>query len=104
MNEFLRELLRHPPVCMHLVIVSRKDPFLPISSLRAKDILAEVRTHDLRFTMGETAEFIKLNLGRKVDESTSNLLAEKTEGWVTGLRLAGTPPCHPLQAAHCHRF
>jgi LuxR family maltose regulon positive regulatory protein len=87
-NGFLRELLRHPPRFMHLVIISRKDPFLPISSLRARDMLVEVRTNDLRFSAEDTAEFLKLNLGDPVQDATSILLAEKTEGWVTGLRLA----------------
>jgi LuxR family maltose regulon positive regulatory protein len=87
-NGFVRELLRHPPRCMHLVIISRKDPFLPISGLRARNMLAEVRTHDLRFSAGDTAEFLKLNLGVPVQNATAILLAEKTEGWVTGLRLA----------------
>ena len=87
-NRFLRELLRHPPRFMHLVIISRRDPFLPTFSLRARAMLTEVRTHDLRFTADETAEFLTLNLGAQIEEPTSNLLAEKTEGWVTGLRLA----------------
>jgi LuxR family maltose regulon positive regulatory protein len=87
-SRFVRELLRHPPRCMHLVIISRKDPFLPISSLRARDMLAEVRTHDLRFSAGDTAEFLKLNLRIPVEDATATLLTEKTEGWVTGLRLA----------------
>ena len=87
-NGFVRELLRHLPRCMHLVIISRKDPFLPISSLRARDMLAEVRTQDLRFTAGDTAAFLKLKLGIPVEDATATLLAQKTEGWVTGLRLA----------------
>jgi LuxR family maltose regulon positive regulatory protein len=84
----VRELLRHPPRCMHLVIISRKDPFLPIYRLRARDMLAEVRTHDLRFNAADTAEFLTLNLRVPVEDAIATLLAEKTEGWVTGLRLA----------------
>jgi LuxR family maltose regulon positive regulatory protein len=84
----LTELLRHPPRSMHLVLIGRRDPNLPIVSLRARKQVNEVRLFDLRFTMEETAEFLQIALGGKVDEAQTATLAEKTEGWVTGLRLA----------------
>ncbi len=84
----LREILRHPPRSMHLVMVTRKDPFLPISTLRALNRVTEVRTRDLRFTDPEVHVFLKSNLGDQIENATSKLVAEKTEGWVTGLRLA----------------
>jgi LuxR family maltose regulon positive regulatory protein len=61
-QEFLGKVLRHPPQPMHLVLVGRKDPFLPISTLRARDQLTEVRTHDLRFTELEVKEFLEILL------------------------------------------
>ena len=70
-NGFVRELLRHPPLCMHLVIISRKDPFLPISSLRAQNMLAEVRTQDLRFTASDTVVFLKFYTPRLCPVNTS---------------------------------
>jgi LuxR family maltose regulon positive regulatory protein len=38
--------------------------------------------------MEETAEFLQIELGGKINEAQTATLAEKTEGWVTGLRLA----------------
>jgi len=87
-SALIGDLLRHPPRPLHLVLVSRKDPFLPIPSLRATDQVTEVRTHDLRFTDPEVHAFLKSALGDQVQESTGSALAEKMEGWVTGLRLA----------------
>jgi LuxR family maltose regulon positive regulatory protein len=84
----LTELLHHPPQSMHLVLVGRRDPSLPIASLRAGGQVTEVRLFDLRFTKVETEEFLQLALGGKVNEAEAAALAEKTEGWVTGLRLA----------------
>lgn len=87
-SEFLQELLLHPPRAMHLIIVGRKDPFLPISALRARDQITEVRIHDLRFTESEVKELLNLTLGGRVEETTAIELAKNTEGWVTGIRLA----------------
>ena len=87
-HAFLREALRHPPQPMHLVLISRKDPFLPISTLRARDQVTEVRTHDLRFSPEEAASYLRTALGDLMDEASAATLTEKTEGWITGLRLA----------------
>ncbi|MGB7031776.1 MAG: LuxR C-terminal-related transcriptional regulator, partial [Syntrophobacteria bacterium] len=50
--------------------------------------VTEVRLFELRFTMEETAEFLQIAMGGKINEAQTATLAEKTEGWVTGLRLA----------------
>lgn len=86
--ELLTELLRHPPRSMHLVLIGRRDPSLPIAFHRAREQVTEVRLFELRFTMEETAEFLQIALGRQINEAQTATLAEKTEGWVTGLRLA----------------
>jgi LuxR family maltose regulon positive regulatory protein len=73
---------------MHLVIATRTEPALPLSQLRARSQMTEIRPDDLYFTPAETAALLGLMLERPVDEATSAALAEKTEGWITGLRLA----------------
>ena len=87
-HDLLSELLAHPPDGMHLVLVTRRDPPLPISTLRARGQVTEVRVADLRFTSDETAAFLGQVLRTTVDTNTAAVLEEKTEGWVTGLRLA----------------
>jgi LuxR family maltose regulon positive regulatory protein len=86
--KLLTELLRHPPRSMHLVLIGRRDPSLALASLRAREQVTEVRLFELRFTMEETAEFLQIAMGGKINEAQTATLAEKTEGWVTGLRLA----------------
>ena len=90
----LTQLLRHPPQAMHLVLVSRRDPSLPISKLRANNLLREVRTQNLRFNEVEIASFFAKLFGVQVDSSTAASLERKTEGWVTGLRLAALSMLH----------
>ena len=46
-------LLEHRPPQLHLVLGTRADPALPLSRLRARGDLVEVRAADLRFTTEE---------------------------------------------------
>jgi len=93
-NNLIAETLKHPPQSLHLVIVGRRDPALPISTLRAQSKLAEIRTPDLRFTVAETEMFLNQVMGIQIDPSTVVAVEEKTEGWVTGLRLAALSMRH----------
>ena len=92
--DLITKLLHHPPRTMHLVLIGRQDPALPISTLRAQSFVTEIRTQDLRFNELETATFLKRALETQVDLATATALQEKTEGWVTGLRLAALSMRH----------
>jgi len=87
-HQQLAFLLDHQPANIHLVIATREDPLLPISRLRARGQVLEIRQDDLRFTAGETAEFLKnvMGLGLSTDEIAA--LERRTEGWIAGLQLA----------------
>ena len=63
--DLLAELLRHPLPSMHLVLIGRRDPPLPIASLRARGQVTEIRARDLQFTPSETAHL----LGQMLDLS-----------------------------------
>jgi len=81
-------LLDHLPPRTQLVIAGRIDPSLPLSRLRARGQLAEIRAHDLRFTPEEAAVF--LNKVMELDLSAGDIAAleKHTEGWIAGLQLA----------------
>jgi LuxR family transcriptional regulator, maltose regulon positive regulatory protein len=87
-NSLLAELLRHPPRPMHLALATRSDPALPLTSLRARSQVVEIRRQDLRFTLDEVREYIQQALQQAIDEDIVAVLHDKTEGWVTGLVLA----------------
>jgi LuxR family maltose regulon positive regulatory protein len=87
-HDLLSELLQHPPQPMHLVIATRREPLLPLSKLRARSQMTEIRADELCFAPAETAALLGLMLERPVDDATAAALAKKTEGWITGLRLA----------------
>ncbi len=84
----LVELVRHWPKPLHLVLVSRIDPTLPLTSLRAKGMLREIRTQDLRFTPEETATYLSQAQFIRLSQPTLDLLEERFEGWPAGLHLA----------------
>jgi LuxR family maltose regulon positive regulatory protein len=87
-HQQLTFLLEHLPVHMHLAIISREDPPLPLPRLRGRGQMMEIRQDDLRFTPEECAEFLRGLMG--LDLSTENVAAleRRTEGWIAGLHLA----------------
>src|SRR5260221_12785418 len=51
-------LLEHLPPQLHLLLATRADPPLPLSLLRARGHLLELRTDDLRCTPEEVVSFL----------------------------------------------
>jgi LuxR family transcriptional regulator, maltose regulon positive regulatory protein len=81
-------LIEHLPPPMHLAIVTREDPRLPLARLRARGQLTELRAPDLRFTHTEAAEFLNRVMGLDLEASDIAALEKRTEGWVAGLQMA----------------
>jgi len=87
-HELLTQLLRFPPKRLHLMIVSRADPPLPLTQFRTGGQMTELRLRDLEFNQQETATFLSKTLDKQIDESSPLRLHQVTEGWAVGLRLA----------------
>ncbi len=87
-DDILAFLLENMPPQMHLVISSRADPRLPLSRLRVRGQLTELRAADLRFTSSEAAEFLNQVMGLDLSEEDIKALETRTEGWIAGLQLA----------------
>jgi LuxR family maltose regulon positive regulatory protein len=81
-------LLAHQPPHMHLIIVARTDPPLPLPRLRVRGQMTEIRADDLRFTAQEAAAFLDRALGLPLDAEMAAALEARTEGWIAGLQLA----------------
>ncbi|RPJ46429.1 MAG: hypothetical protein EHM21_08710, partial [Chloroflexi bacterium] len=82
-------LLDHLPPVIHLVVLSRTDPPLALSRLRARSQLLEIRAEQLRFTKAEIALFYRNNMGLDLSDPEVSAIETRTEGWVAGLQLAG---------------
>jgi len=87
-HEGLTFLLDHLPPQMHVVIASRSDPPLPLSRLRARGELTEVRVADLRFTREEASAFLNQVMSLDLSALDTATLEQRTEGWIAGLKLA----------------
>ncbi len=87
-HEAVGFLLAHQPTPLHLAIVTRLDPPLPLARLRARDQITEIRMRDLRFTEEEVTSFLHHTMGLELSHEEISLLETRTEGWVAGLQLA----------------
>jgi len=85
---FLLDHLPPPPGGVHLVIVTRENPPLPLARYRVRGQLTEVRAADLRFTSTEAAEFLNQVMGLGLSAEDVAALEARTEGWIAGLQLA----------------
>ena len=81
-------LLDHLPQKFFLVLTTRFDPPFPLSRLRARGKLLELRADELRFTADEAAKFLQRALGVTLTAAQIAALEERTEGWIAGLQLA----------------
>jgi len=82
-------LLAHVPPQVHLVLLTREDPPLPLPKLRARGQVVELREADLRFSPQEAAAFLSDTMGLSLPADTVEALAARTEGWAAGLQMAG---------------
>ena len=81
-------LLDHAPPPLHLVIASRADPPFPVSRLRARGELTELRAVDLRFTPEEAGAFLTEVMHVPLPAEAVAALETRTEGWIAGLQFA----------------
>jgi LuxR family maltose regulon positive regulatory protein len=87
-HDALNFLIEYLPSSMHIVISGRADPPLPISRLRVRGEVSEIRTPDLRFTITEMAAFLNDLMGFDLSSDDIAALEARTEGWIASLQLA----------------
>lgn len=81
-------VLERQPASLHMVIITREDPPLPLPRMRVHGQLTEIRERDLRFTGAEATLFFHQTMGLRLAEPAVAALERQTEGWVAGLQLA----------------
>jgi LuxR family transcriptional regulator, maltose regulon positive regulatory protein len=80
--------LEHLPPTTRLMVLTRSDPSLNLSRLRASGALAEVRANELAFTRDEANELLVERGGLALQPDEVEVLRERTEGWPGALYLA----------------
>src|SRR5262249_37549332 len=87
-------LVEHAPEQLHLVLITRSDPPLPLWHWRVRDTVAELRPADLRFSREEGVRLLSQSYGLSPSPAVIDLLDARFDGCVAGLQL--TP--HSLRA------
>lgn len=96
--QVMQQLLVSIPPALHLVLITREDPPLPLARLRANNQLTEIRAKDLRFTRQDVDRFLNEVMGLSLSQADIAALEDKTEGWVAGLQLAAIAMQSPVSA------
>jgi len=87
-HEALSFLIENKPPKMHLTCITRADPPWPISRLRARNQICEIRDNDLHFTSDEALQFLREETRLDLSDEEAAAITEHTEGWIAGLQLA----------------
>ena len=87
-DQFVELLLNQNVTKLHLVITTREDPNLPLTRLRVRNQLTEIRAMDLSFSLNEADEFFSNVMGVQLPKREMEILESRTEGWAAGLQLA----------------
>jgi LuxR family maltose regulon positive regulatory protein len=86
--KILAHFTDHLPPRMHLALLTRTDPLIPLSRLRVRNQLLDIRADQLRFTREEIAAFLNDSMGLILSEDDLSAMETRTEGWIAGLQLA----------------
>jgi LuxR family maltose regulon positive regulatory protein len=97
-------LVDHCPPRLHVILLSRREPLLPLARWRAAGLVGEIGTAQLRFTADEAAALVHSIAGAAVGRDIATQLQRRAEGWAVGLQLFaiglrdGTAPSPPSGA------
>lgn len=86
-TEQLEFVLHHAGRGLHLVLVTRTEPLLPLHRYRAAGELTEIRAAELAFTPEEAVALLELH-GLSLPVHAAGALVDRTRGWAAGLRLS----------------
>jgi LuxR family maltose regulon positive regulatory protein len=84
----LTYLVEHAPSRLHLVVIARERPPLPIARWRARATVTEVSEPELAFRVEEAAALLATFDGLRLAPEDVEALTAQTEGWAMGLHLA----------------
>jgi LuxR family maltose regulon positive regulatory protein len=83
----LDAVLRRPPPRLRVVMTALSDPVLPLHRYRIQGNLSEIRAAELAMTTSEITQLLSTH-EIALSPKDIGILAERTEGWVAGVRLS----------------
>jgi LuxR family maltose regulon positive regulatory protein len=86
-HEMISHGLSDVPDGIHIIISSRKVPPPPFINMQVNNKIKILDWKEIRFTLDEVKELVRLKKMRTVTDETIQYLHKKTDGWVAGLVL-----------------
>ena len=86
--ESLALFVQHLPAWLHVILIGRTDPQLPLDRLRVRGQVVELRFPELRFSPAE-ARSVLARLAPDMTDTELNEATVHTEGWAAGVQLTG---------------
>lgn len=86
-HHMMAQLLEYLPSNIHVIIITREDPPLPLAKWRVKNQLMEIRISDLKFTDSEAESFLNQSMKLQLTKDDVYTLNNRAEGWIAGLQL-----------------
>lgn len=87
-HDSIAHWIEHLPETIHLILITRHDPPLPLARLRAHAEINELRASDLQFSADEIRSFFEQRLSVALSVQNVTELERRTEGWIVGLQIA----------------
>ena len=85
----LAAFIEHLPPQVRVILATRADPPLPLTRLRGRGQLLEVRADQLRATPQEARAFLSEVMSVDLADKELEVVESRTEGWLVGLQLVG---------------
>lgn len=86
-HRVLNQILKYPSEYLQIIVISRKDPPLDLSVLKAYGEVGEVRMSNLKFDEKEAIELADNISTKGFSHDEVAQLVSATEGWIVGLKL-----------------
>ena len=86
-HSLMQFLLTHQPPKLHIAILTREDPPLPLSRIRLHEELIELRADDLKFQETDTARLLHQSPETAHLESSACKITSLAVGWAAGIKL-----------------
>ncbi len=86
-HEVMREGLSQVPTGINVILISRRDPPDAFVRLKANRLIDTIGWKELRFTLDESKEMIRLCGYEKMPTQVLRQVYEKVDGWAAGLVL-----------------
>lgn len=86
-HDFITALTKHPLSRFSIVLITRRDPSLPLSEWRSKNKLLEIREAEFKFKEKEILHFFENAGHANIKSTTLENIQKISEGWISGIRL-----------------